>query len=120
MPGQTAQRSSVHETGGTPEFVACLDFLLGGAEEMRVGAHRDDGGGVAELVGDVDGVAALGDEHAGVGVAQRVWGDVVQAGVLAETGEGAGGVAGADRRSGDGGEDRVAGSAVGAGEAVLA
>jgi putative transposase len=46
--------------------------------------------------------------------------DVVQAGVLDQAGEGAAGVAGAERRAGDGREDRVAGLAVRAGEAMPA
>jgi hypothetical protein len=75
---------------------------------------------VAELVGDVDGVAALGDEQAGVGVAKRVGGDVGQAGVLDERGEGPSGVAGAQRCGEGGREDRVAGSAVRGGEATVA
>jgi hypothetical protein len=85
---------------------------LCGAEEVGVRSQRDDGGGVSELVGDVHGVAALGEEHAGVRVTQRMWGDADQVNVFDEGGERAPGVACAERCGRACCEHRVAGAAV--------
>jgi hypothetical protein len=53
-------------------LVAGVVALLGGAEEVGVGPQGDDGAGVAELVCDEYGVAALRDQEAGEGVAECV------------------------------------------------
>ena len=95
-------------------------LLRSGTEEMRVDPKRYRGIGVTELVSDEDGVAALGDEDAGVRVAERVRGHTWDASRVHDPAESAASVPRAEMGTAHGGEDGIGVAAVAAREPMTA